>query len=95
MGDEGIEYRHQDVMDRDTGDATKDKDIWDLYLEGIEKACADVEKWYVLQEKVVMLKESILNERETNQLGIITCSHKENKRKYKDPSKNTGRKSNK
>ena len=85
--DDSIEDRHHAILDWETGDEAEDMDIWDLDLEGIEQACA-----YVLQEKVVLLKESIINERETNQLGITTCSHKENKRKYEDPSENTGRK---
>ena len=46
--------------DHEIGDEVEDMDIGDLDLEGIEKSCTNVEKGYVLQEQVILLKEAIL-----------------------------------
>ena len=64
-------------------------------LEGIEQACVAVAKGYASQEQVILLKEAIIKERETNQLGISSSSHKENRGNLEDPSKKTRGKSNK
>lgn len=70
-------------------------DIGDLYLDGIEKSCADKGKGYVPQEQVTLLKEAILKARLSNQLGISSESHKETKKKHEYQPKNMGRKTNK
>ena len=70
-------------------------DIRDLYLEGIEKSCADKGKGYVPQEQVIFLKEAVIKDRSSNQLRISSGSHKEMKKKHEDQSKKTGRKRNK
>ena len=70
-------------------------DIGDIDLEGIEQACADKGKGYILQEQVILLKESIIKARLLNQLGISSGSHKETQQKFEEPSKKTRRKTNK
>ena len=92
------EYMNQENKieeDQEIGNKAKDMDVGDLDMEGIKKACADVGKGYVPQEQVILLKESILQVRASNQLRISSRSHKETKRKFEGPTKKVGRKSNK
>ena len=70
-------------------------DIGGLDLEGIEKDCTDVEKGYVPQEQVILLKESILQYQASKQLGIISGYHKETKRKFEELAKKARQKLNK
>ena len=58
--EEELTQGKQTDEDREIEDEVEDMDIGDLDLEGIEKACVDVEKGYVLQEQVMLLKEAIL-----------------------------------
>ena len=70
-------------------------DIGDIDLEGIEQAYADKGKGYVLQEQVILLKESIIKACLSNQHGISFGSHNETQQKFEEPSKKTRRKTNK
>ena len=81
-------------LERDTGEEVEDMDIGDLDLDGIEQYCEDVEKGYVPQEQVVLLKEEIIKEMETNHIGINPSSHKDYKINHEEIVRNPGRKSN-
>ena len=81
-------------LKRDTWDEVEDMDIGDLDLDGIERACEDAKKGYVPQERVILLKEVIIKEREINHLGINPGSHKDYKRKHEEIVRKSGRKSN-
>ena len=62
----GMEGNTNEVVETETMDEEEDMDIGDLDLEGIEKACVDVEQGYVPKEQVILLKEEIIREREMN-----------------------------
>ena len=82
----------QQEEEQGTWEETKDMDIRDMDLEGIEKECVDVGMVYVPQKHVILLKESILRSSASNQLRISLGSHKETKRNFKEPTKKSGRK---
>ena len=58
-----MEEKASEDTERDMGGEAKDTYIGDLDLDGIEQTCTDAEKGYVLQEKVVLLKEAIIKAR--------------------------------
>lgn len=72
-------------------DQMDDMDLGDLDLDGIEKACADKEKGYVLVEQVKLLHAAILKSRD---LGIGGIARTDNKRKFKEVEEKRGRKTN-
>ena len=61
-------------------DEIEDMDICELDLEGIEKSFSKIDKGYVPQEQVSLLKEAILKSKTSNSLGISVGSFKETKR---------------
>ena len=95
MEEETREDKGKKRAKTDSGDEAEDMDIDDFDLEGIEKACVDKGKVYAPQEQVIILKEAILKDRLSNQLGISSRSHKEIEWKYEELSKKKGRNTNK
>ena len=60
--EEELTQGKQTEENREIGDEVEDMCIGDLDLEGIENSYTDVEKGYVLQEQVILLKEAILQD---------------------------------
>ena len=70
-------------VDEGQGEETEDMDIWELYLYGIEQACANPKSGYIPFQQVAPLREAIIKSKSSKTLGVVSESLKFSKGKIR------------